>query len=242
MKKVLSVLLIVAMMCGVMCAVSAAETEFVPSINEKAAPELVQDENGNVGQLLDASGNVISYVPMNCLIITPVSQAEKSEDIPEEAKDALLNVYEALNDGSMKLPAEELDPNLSHDELVVRDLFDLSWDCSHNPSHEKMVEADGVKLQVTFKAKAAANDYFYVLTYKNDAWNPIVSVTNNGDGTVTCVFEHLCPVAFVYGEDTAVPPTGSQFNAEMMLWVSVMAVSAVALTTVVFTRRKKEQA
>ena len=64
MKKVLSVLLIVAMMCGVMCAVSAAETEFVPSINEKAAPELVQDENGNVGQLLDASGNVIdkSYI------------------------------------------------------------------------------------------------------------------------------------------------------------------------------------
>lgn len=242
MKKVLSVLLIVAMMCGVMCAVSAAETEFVPSINEKPAPELVQDEHGNVGQILDANGNVIAFVSMNCLVVTPVSQAENSDDITEEAKDTLLDVYDALTDGNMQLPAEELDPNLSHDELVVRDLFDLSWDCNHNPSHEEMVEAEGVMLQVTFKAKAAANAEIHVMTYKNDEWNPIVSVTNNGDGTVTCVFEHLCPVAFVYGEDTTVPPTGFQFNAEMMLWIAVMAVSAVALATVVIARRKKEQA
>lgn len=242
MKRVLSVLLVLVMAFGMMSTVFAAESEFVPSISEKPAPELVEDENGNVGRIIDDEGNVIALVPGGHLVVTPVSEAETSEEIPAEARDVLLDVYAKLLSGEMVLPAEKLSENLSPEELTVRDLFDLSWICTEeSPTHEELVEPEGAYLELTFNAKLAADAHLFVMTYKNGEWNPIVSVTNNGDGTVTCVFEHLCPVAFIYGEDKDVPSTGFQFTSEMMLWTGVMAVSAVALVAVV-AMRKKEQA
>lgn len=237
MKKVLAVLLILTMACGMMGTVFAAETEFVPSITEKPAPEIIDAE------VVDSDGNVLSGVPVDHLVITSVSEAQTSDEIPAEARETLLYVYEQLSTGAMTLPAEKLADNLSPEELTVRDLFDLSWACPEaSPTHEEMVEPDGVRLQVTFKLKLDADANLFAMTYKNGEWNPIVSVTNNGDGTVTCMFEHLCPVAFIYGEDMDVPSTGFEFNSEMMLWMSVMMVSAVALVGVVVIRRKKEQA
>lgn len=239
MKKVLSVLLILVMVTGLFCTAFAAETEFVPSINEKPAPGLVEDENGNVGEVLDEDGNVIGTIPASCLLLTAVSRVEDSEHIEDAAKNALLYVYNALKNGDMTIPTEKLNENLDPDEITVRDLFDLSWTCEDHPA---IVAPEGVTFRVTFQANVAADDEIFVMTYKNDEWNPIVAVVNNGDGTLTCTFENLCPVAFIYGVDEDVPVTGFQFNTEMVLWFSVMVVSAGALVAVVATHRKKEQA
>ena len=39
-----------------------------------------------------------------------------------------------------------------------------------------------------------------VFSYVDGEWIEAVSVTNNGDGTVTVVFEDICPVAFAVKE------------------------------------------
>ena len=237
MKRVFAVLIVLAMSFAVMGTAFAAETEFVPSIGYKPAPEIIAVE------IVDEEGNVIEEVPLEHLLITSVSESADSEEIPPEAKEMLLYVYEQLTTGAMTLPAEKLSDKLSPEELTVRDLFDLSWICPEEaPTHEDRVEPEGARLRVTFDLNLAADARLFTMTYKDGEWNPIVSVTNNGDGTVTCVFEHLCPVAFIYGEDLDVPSTGFQFNSEMMLWLSVMVVSSVGLVAVVALHRKKEQA
>lgn len=242
MKRVLSVLLVLVMAFGLMGTVFAAESEFVPSISVKPAPEIVEVEDGYIGEIIDSEGNVIALVPSH-LVISAVSEAETSEYISEEDKALLLDVYTKLTSGEMVLPAEKLSDTLTPDELTVRDLFDLSWVCDEaSPTHEEMIAPEGVKLRITFNLNLAADVELFCMTYKGEEWNPIVSVANNGDGTVTCVFEHLCPVAFIYAEDKDLPITGSQFDMEMIIWASVMFVSSTALVVVVATRRNKERA
>ena len=237
MKRVLSVLLAMVMVCGLACTVFAAESEFVPSITVKPAPSII------VAEIIDEDGNVIEEVPAGHLVITAVSEADTSEMIPADAKATLLDVYTKLNSGEMVLPAEKLNENFTPDELTVRDLFDLSWVCPEaSPTHEEIVAPDGVTLRVTFDLKLAADVELFAMTYKNNEWNPIVSVVNNGDGTVTAVFEHLCPVAFIYAEDKDVPSTGFERSTDLILWTAVMFISATALVAVVVINRKKKQA
>jgi hypothetical protein len=80
----------------------------------------------------------------------------------------------------------------------------------------------------------------YVYTYNDADWNKVVKVTNNGDGTVTVVFEHLCPIAFCVPSDANVPPvqTGDAFASQMNVWLVLMAVSAAALVAMFVLRRR----
>lgn len=240
MKRLISLAIAAMLVFSVSCVAFAAEETFVPSITDKGAPEIVTDDEGNIAIVLDSDGNVISKVPAPCLLITPVSEAETSELIPEAAKDLLLHVYNSLNNGSMLLPTEKLDEKLEPNEVVIRDLFDMTWICQEaSPTHEEMIEPEGVVLQMTFKVKGLGEDPIYVMTYKNDEWNPITEVINNGDGTITCTFEHLCPVAFIVGEDIDSPDTGSFVEKDLTFWLIILAVSSVALMAVLVVRRKE---
>jgi hypothetical protein len=82
------------------------------------------------------------------------------------------------------------------------------------------------------------------MTYKNNEWNPVVSTVNNGDGTVTCTFEHLCPVEFsVKTADEPPVQTGDDSGKDLLLWGAVAAVALVAivvLTVVTFRGSKKK--
>ena len=69
---------------------------------------------------------------------------------------------------------------------------------------------------------------------------------NNGDGTVTCYFDSLGHVAFLVPSDapTDVPTTGDNSTENnIVLWVSVMAVSLCGLIVlaVVARRRKADE-
>ena len=241
MKRVLSMMIVMIMVLGLTCTVFAAESEFVPSITEKPAPGFLVDDEGYIAVIKDAEGNVVSYVPAGHLVITSVADADTSNEIPEAARALLLSVYQQLLDGTMVLPAEKLNEKFSPAELTVRDLFDLTWVCDEaTPTHEELLNVEGNVLEITLSTKIAADIELYCMTYKNEEWNPIVSMTNNGDGTVTCVFAHLCPVAFILAEDKDVPDTGSLFGSDLFLWVGVMVVSATALVLVVANNRKKQ--
>lgn len=240
MKKVICAL-VVLVMCF-MLACPALATQFVPSITYKDIPELVTvlDDAGNpaIARILDADGNVVDYIYdfEHCLVVTPLSKARTSELIPEDAEEELLWVYAELKKKNMQIPFEKLGEDKNEDNMVVRDLFDASWLCAEHP---EMLAPAGIVIELTFNLGVSANTEVYVMTYKNDQWNNIVSVVNNGDGTVTCVFEDFCPIAFIVPRGSSSGPSQTGDAADLTLWVTLMAVSAVALVAVVALSRRK---
>ena len=236
MRRIVTLLLVLVLCISLACPVFA--DEFVPSISDKNAPEIVpgKDPDGKptIGRILK-DGEVIDYIYEGCLVVTPVSQAKTSTLIPDAAEELLLDVYAKLNSGAMQLPYEKISSKLDPKKMVIRDLFDASWLCEEHP---EMVAPAGVTVELTFDLGIGKNTDVYVMTYKNNAWNPIVSVENNGDGTVTCVFEDFCPIAFAVQQGSSTPPSQTGDTADLTLWIALLAVSALGLVAVVVFRRK----
>lgn len=239
MKKLMSIVLILVLCLSLACPVLAAEDTFVPSIGVKDGPEVVPgtDEDGNpyVARVVDEEEQALDLVEEGCLVVTPVSQAETSEEIPEDSRDTLLDVYNQLVDGSMELPYDKFEEDLDPDKMVVRELVDASWLCEEHP---ELVSEVGVYVEIVFDLGVGEDTDVYVMAYVNGEWVPIVSAVNNGDGTVTCLFEEICPVAFsVYaGSSTGNTETGD--TANLTLWIALLAISAVGLTAVLVLRRR----
>ena len=105
MRRIVSLLAVLVLCISLACPVFAEE--FVPSISDKNAPEIVpgKDDEGKpvIGRILK-DGKVIDYIYEGCLLITPVSQAKTSTLIPDDAEALLLDVYAKLNKGAMQLP------------------------------------------------------------------------------------------------------------------------------------------
>jgi hypothetical protein len=231
MKRLICLLTVFLLMFALACPAFAAE-DFVPSIGDKEEPEIVPDENGVLGVIRDKDGNIIGRITEDCLIITAISMIDISTEIPAAARDIMKYVYEQLTKGDMVLPYE-LD-GLNPDEMVIRDLIDATWLCGDHP---EMLVPEGVTLELTFDIGVAAGVAVYVHTYNDGVWNKVVKAHNNGDGTVTVVFEHLCPIAFSVRSDSYTPPsqTGDAFSAH---WVVLMAVSGAALCAMFVMRRR----
>ena len=250
MRRMIS-FIVALVLCVSLCGTVFAD-DFVPSITEKGAPEIItiKDAEGNdaIGQILDEDGNVIGYLYEECLLITPVSQAKTSEKIPDHAEDLLLDVYQKLLAGTMQLPYDKLNANLDPAKMVIKDLFDVTWLCGENadenfdeehPDHEDLIAPKGVTVKITFDLAVGKNAGVYCMSYKNNTWNPVVKCVNNGDGTVTCTFEDFCPVAFSVGSANVTPPSQTGDPANPALWIVLMSVSVVALGAVLVLSRRK---
>ena len=74
----------------------------------------------------------------------------------------------------------------------------------------------------------------------NGQWAPVKSVKNNGDGTVTCVFEDICPVAFCVEPhaDANPPKTGDAAGGYMLNWLILLVASAAVVVVLIVNRRK----
>ena len=84
-----------------------------------------------------------------------------------------------------------------------------------------------------------------VYSYNDGEWNELVSVTNNGDGTLTVVMDHFCPTVFCVSTDEvtnnpqAMPPkTGDAVGQNLTLYIVVMVASLAAIVAIVVIRRK----
>lgn len=219
MRRIVSVITVL-LLCGAMVCNVFADT-FVPSISYKDAPGLEEAAQG---------GEDVS----DCLVVTSINEAnDKSTDISQEDRDLLLDVYDQLSDGSMKLPVEE--------DYVIRDLVDVSYSSScieAGHGHKEALAEDGVTVTVTFDLGVSASTDVVVMAYVDGAWVKVDSVENNGDGTVTCVFEDLCPVAFCVEDGSEPPYTGDNADRQLLLWVVVMVVSLGAIVTLLYQRRR----
>ncbi len=231
MKKIICCLCAIVMCLGMSFSVFAAGADFVPSISYKDGPDIQEG-------ILD--GDDVG----DCLVITSIKQAnEKTTDITQETRDELLEVYEKLSDGSMTLPLK--------DDYVIRELVDVSFkyeSCVSDPENHgnkpEELKKPGVTLTVKFDLGVAAGTNVVVMTYIDGKWQEIKSVVNNGDGTVTCVFEDICPVVFAVKQNqntpTTPPQTGDTVGQYLYLWIGVMVLSAAALVTLVVVASKKK--
>ena len=235
MKKVVCFITAMMLCVSLIGFAFAADVEFVPSISYKGAPNIVEitDNQGNpaIGTIVNANGENIGYLGTDCLLITPRSEANNSTKIPAAAKETLLSVYEQLDNGSMKLP---YGAGVDGDKMIVRDLFDVSWLCTEHPA---LIAPKGVTVTLTFNIGIEADVTPVVMTYINGVWEEIVSVKNNGNGTITCVFEDFCPVAI----SVPVPgqgPDDTSDKSNVMLWTILLAVSATAVVVMLVMRRR----
>ena len=250
MKKAITLLFVLALCLALSCPVFAAQDDFVPSITYKGEPEIVpvEDPQGEpaIGYTYEeaAEKEIISYFYSGCLLITPVSKVDTSEQIPEAAAQELKYVYEALVSGEMALPYDKV-PGCDGQDMVILELVDASWLCGTEDSdhdHPTEVEPEGVLFDITFDLGVSEFADVVVMTYKNDQWDPIEKVVNNGDGTVTCTFEHLCPVAFSVSQNyTDTPPqTGDASNVWILFVVMIAALAGIVVVAVLGFRRKKK--
>ena len=230
MKKIIC--LVSTLMLLVSLSISAfAATSFVPSITYKDGPGLT------VGTL---DGEDVT----DCLVITSIKQAtDKVTDITQAERDHLLDVYAKLKDGTMKLPLDE--------SYVIRELVDVNYKyeaCrqkpdTHGDKLKELNETDKT-LTVTFKLGVSAGTEVVVMTESEGKWDNVKKTVNNGDGTVTVEFEHLCPVVFAVKESqsgTTPPKTGDETGKYLPLWIGTLALSGVALVTLVAVALKKKE-
>lgn len=222
MRKILSVMIAVLLCLCVMTPALAAENNFVPSIGYKDGPEIKKGE---------MNGEDVT----DCLEVTSILQAEKgTTDITPSDRDLLLDVYQKLSDGTMRLPLEG--------DYVIRELVDVSFkkiaciDLQHG--HKEWLAGENTSVEVMFELGVGAADTVTVLTYISGQWTE-VKCTNNGDGTVTCVFEDICPVAFCVKAGSKPPQTGDEMGQDLLLWIVLMAASFVCMVALVVYRRRQ---
>lgn len=274
MKKIVSFMLVLITLFAFSVNVMATDVDFVPSITNKGAPQLVitrgSDGKNIAGYLYDNNGNLVSTEKDDCMVITSIFDLDKSKDIPKDAKDLLLNVYEQLNQQDAKLTVlcpelndivkDQLGDSYTADDLVIRDLFDISGMCDEL---QKELVKDGYTLELKFDLNIASNSFVTAMVYVDGKWQPLKKVVNNGDGTITCTFENLGPVAFlVKGGDNAIQTvnpngstnangngstgangtlaTGDSLLNSAGLWSAILVVSAslIVMQLVSFKKRR----
>lgn len=225
MKRMICLLTALLLCMTAVIPAYASEDEFVPSISYKDGPEIE-----------DAELNEEEVGP--CLIVTSIREAEeKITDIPQESRDLLLEIYEELLEDEMELPLEDKD-------YVVIELVDVSWaetTCvEEDHGHDEWLELPDTELEVTFELGIGPGTDVVVFVYVDDEWVP-VDTENNEDGTISCIFEDICPVIFCVDPDDEVPPpdTGDLAVGEILLWGGMMLLSLLLLLLVLVMRRKE---
>ena len=241
MRKIICLLTVLVLCMSIAAPAFAAENGFVPSITYKPNPDIVPIDEEKIGIIIDVEEDVIDYIGHGCLKITPIAHVWDEEiEVPEEIEELLLLVYNSLNDGSMEIPYEKHEADLNDANMVIRDLFDVRWACEE---HRKMVEEEGIMLQLTFDLGVVADAQIFVMTYDENTkeWSPVVKTVNNGDGTVTCTFEHLCAVEFSMPVVAAAVPVDNARTPNVLPWILIL-IAAVGAAVVVLASKKKKTA
>ena len=187
MKKTIS-LVLVLMLCVALAVPAMAD--FVPSVTYDgvAGSFLVKAEVGGI--VTDAQFGEEDVTDL--IIVTNEQEAkDKATDIPQEERDLLLDAIKQVAEGTMTLPLAE--------GFAVREIVCVDFIKSAAAMAEKLKE-EGVTLTVTFDLGVVAEAELAVFSLIDGTWIEAASVANNGDGTVTVVFEDICPVVFAIKE------------------------------------------
>ena len=215
MKKALSCMLVIVMLTFAFTSVVSG-AGFVPSVSYKPAPEIV---------------DIVGHEHNDCIIITPVAKVEESKVLTVEKKKIFLEQYEKLSDPDTKI--SDLISDFKND-LVVKDLFDLTVICSELTEHLK----DGKTVDVVLRTPLANNTDIYSMIYVNGKWSKL-PVVNNGDGTITLTISDEGVIALLVpaeSVDMEAPETGD--NSKVIMWSVVMVAALALIIVLVFVNRR----
>lgn len=246
MKKIFAIFMIAVVLLASVCIVNAAD--FTPSVTAKDAPEVVANDDGSVGTVKDASGNVVATVTQEQVSV--VSYANRTEDSTAASK--LNTAYEDLTSGKVQDElkqqltsyAASVDSEYTADNMVVSDLFYLDVEDTVKNS------LDGSNyLEVTFETGIAAGEKAPAVLYACDGtnWEMVdpANVKNNGDGTITVKFSTLCPIAFMSASASAAPAPGPQPAPQtvvsipgLIILILVSALVGAGIVVLIFLIKK----
>ena len=267
MKKVIAIFITVILVLSI--GTTAFAAEFTPSVVEKEAPTVVPPTQGQIKEEIKEqikeentiavvvhteSDNVAHELSHSELVVTSVAKVDESNKIPQEAKEDLEQAYKDLADKNKKLddviPAEvtkaiteevkkELGEEKTVNDLIVRDLFDVTL--LDDEAHETLID-DEHHLLLTFNLGIKNDEYVTAIKFNpsTDKWETIRDVVNNGDGTVTCEFDHLCPIAFLV-EDTADSAQTGDDSVSLYVWIAIAAVASGLIVVLFVFKNKKEK-
>lgn len=247
MKKVVIFAMVLILLVSSVAVVSAAE--FVPSVSFEPFPGLVAidtDAEGNeiVGYVKDAQGETLSTEYHGCILITPVLDAKKGESYLSDAAEKLLvDTYETLTAEDAKLSVlipelndiakDALGENATADDLVIRELFDITAVCD---DLIKLLKVDGNTITLTFKMVVPQEAFLTVMTLNDGKWEHVDEVKNNDDGTVSVKFNQFCPVLFL----TGLPLQSVPVQSFSIYWlIALCAIILVLAVAVFFLLRRK---
>ena len=247
MKRVMNFILVLSLLAAMAVPALARNVDFVPSISDKGAPTII-----GPSVIVGTTGSSIGTADSAVFVITPVSEVKTSDKISEEDKANLEEAYEKLTSGEkayticpeLEQLATKLYDDVKEEDLVVRDLFDVS---STDEETEKKV-SEGNTIQMTFSANVAKGEKVLAMVkvVAKDAttnkpvekWVPATNVKNNGDGTVTVTLPALGAVVLMTAQgNTASSDTGDATN--VAVWGAVVVLSLGAIVTMVSLKRRK---
>ena len=209
MKKVFSVVLALTLLVAL--AVPAFAAEFVGSIEAKPAPTVSKPA------MTDKDGNAVE-AKVDTMSLADALAADPADEVAGE----LVKAYKEVKEGTAKLPEKN---------LVVSHIMEVHVEEAAN----EVLKAGGT-VDLTFNLGVKAGTNVVAMTYNDGKWEEVKACKNNGDGTVTATFAHFCPVAFATSDAPA--KTGDSMGNSMILWTSVLVLSAAAVVALVVVRRK----
>ncbi len=254
LKKLSSILLAVALVMTM--SVTAFAATFTPSVVNKPAPQVVPqtDSSGNqcAAIIYDAAGREVASIPLGALTVTPVSSTSApSSEILEKLQAAYQQLLSTRNLANLSSDLEnvirEVSSDLTVDDLVVRDLFDVTI----SGAYADYLSREGYSISIRFNLSTDPDFLAAVLhNTGGTTWETIHNsrITRNADNTVDIVFYSLSPVAFLFdagqlgidpnGPDS--PQTGEP--SYTMVWIAAGVILTLALTYGVVKKHSSRKA
>lgn len=138
------------------------------------------------------------------------------------------------------------------EEYVIREMVDVSLRMSGCVEqvhlHDEVLEIEETTISVDFDLGVAPDVKVVVLTYRDGKWSEVKKVTNNGDGTITCVFEHFCPVIFCVPAATLEQPPEAPAVPEApqvpdypLVPLILLILAFVLFLLLIFLRQKRKK-
>lgn len=242
MKKAISLILSVIMVLSLSVAAFAAEGDFRPSVPSKDSPVVVPQELNGISfdaLILDENNEVIEGIhlvtaenPDGEIIVTAYSEIEVA--------DKRVNVVYMETSYKEVLSARSLQElhEMIPLGMIVRDFFDITLVGTYQD-----IFKEGKKLQIRFDIGAELKEKIMALTRCSDeeGWEFVESVTINPDGTITVIFDKLCPVIFLTEKDGAVQSPATSDMTTVALW-TLAAIFGMGSVCMIIASKKRAKA
>ena len=212
-------------------------------------PTITLPDGEEVGAVITTADGEVIQLPMSSIKVTPTTDAE---NLPAAVKEMLDNAAKQIKEAKsladiipdivdvLKDVNERLGTKFTVDQLVVRDLFDVTLD-----DEARAILENGGSVDITFDVPVAEDEALMVIhNYEGDKWETIPDdkvKVNSEDETVQVTFTSLSPIAFVVADKDAAPAVDdTEENSGMSTGlIAVIVIIIVAVAAYFISRSKK---